>query len=138
MNRKKILNELTDVELKERVPIIQRYLQKLDEQEREKYREFYQISIKALKQNKGVTQTETRLLNQGHLSFAGSLPYYMIHQISCVATEHQIRTPKLEMIMNGLRTEHSIVRESNGRREGKIASQRQKRRNLRKKLPHDI
>ena len=105
MNRTVLRRRLTGINIEDRVPIIQEYLQELPESEVQKYKDFYYASLQALKQNQGVTRAERELSRGSYLIFG--IKYSTLHQIACVAANQPVRTPKMEMDNNGLKTKHS-------------------------------
>lgn len=121
MNRlKKLSTQLRGTKLEDRILIINKFLNNgISADERKRFKDFYDESIKALERNKSVTRAENELYNRGYLIFEkGSYcNYSLIHQISCVAKNKArkdsdapvpIRTPNMEMKERKIRMEHSI------------------------------
>jgi hypothetical protein len=124
MNRTELRKRLTGVSIEDRVPIIEEYFQELSEKEIEKYKKFYESSLQALKQSKGVTKAKNNLENNGYLDPFGRIHYSTLHQMACVAAGQEIRTPSMEMESNGVKTKQTLRKNRQGKSVGRLMEQK--------------
>ena len=126
MNRTELRRRLTGVSIEKRVPIIQEYFQELPKEELQRYRKFYETSVKTLRQCRGVTKAKNILENNGSLDPFGRIHYSTLHQMACIAAGQPIKTPQTEMKDNGVKIKHHQKRRNlyHGKSIGRLAEQK--------------
>jgi hypothetical protein len=118
MKRKDLLTRLRETDdLKGKVPVFKEYLQDLTKEERKAIAKFLPASIQALKKERAVTKAGLSLKEEGYMF---GFPYYICHEMACVAAGEPIRSPQTDLQRVGGRKKYKSKYNTGNIRVGKI------------------
>ncbi len=135
MNRHNLRKKLKGVSIEDRYPIIEEYLESVDEIERQRYREFFPDSIQALQKHQSVTRAETEL-SPKYPELNGN-SYYLIHQVACVEAKQPLRTPLDELKKRNIQRKQTRLKSKRIERKTGILADKTPTKVARKKAPRE-
>lgn len=95
MNKNELLYGIKKLSKEEKTPVYLMFIDELNKKEIKEYKDFFQLSVQAIRTDNSSTGAPGRLELEG-ITIPGHLPYSIAHNIASLLVTNEVRNPREE------------------------------------------